>query len=129
MYQHIPNISSERDILNFGCLSFGYYIYENKNVRNRGYFLKPKGVRKQKCLGNTVLDALENQHVLALKISRRHENVYTANTIHCTCYCEGRLKWTTRCLVQNHANTTGYYIIGGRLFFNALRTGDADLRF
>jgi hypothetical protein len=68
MYQHLPNISSETHILNFGCLSSGYHIYENKNVRNRGYFLKPKGVRKQKCLGNTVLDETENQDVLAPKI-------------------------------------------------------------
>jgi len=70
MCQHLPNISSETHILNFGCLSSGYYtcIYENKNVRNRGYFLKTKGVRKQKCLGNTVLDELENQDVLAPKI-------------------------------------------------------------
>jgi hypothetical protein len=27
-------------------------------VRIRGYFTKPKGVREQKCLGNTVLERL-----------------------------------------------------------------------
>ena len=29
-------------------------ICESRNVRNRGYFSKPKGVREQKCLGSTV---------------------------------------------------------------------------
>jgi hypothetical protein len=28
----------------------------SKNVSIHGYFLKPKGVRKNKCLGNTFLD-------------------------------------------------------------------------
>ena len=61
-------------------------------MRNRGYFLKPKGVRKQKCLGNTVLDEIENQDVLAPKISRKHENVCTADATYCTYYYEGDLK-------------------------------------
>ena len=56
-------------------LILGAYIYENKDVRNRGYFLKLKGVRKQKYLENTVLDELENQDFSAPKISRRHANV------------------------------------------------------
>ena len=30
-----------------------FYIYMNKAVRIHGYFLKPKGVHEQKCLGNT----------------------------------------------------------------------------
>jgi hypothetical protein len=86
-------------------------------VRNRGYFFKPKGVCKQKCLGNTVRDELENQDILAPKFSRRRENVYTTDAAYCTYNYEGILKCTTRYLVENHANTTGYCIIGGHLFF------------
>ena len=127
-YQNLPNISSETHILNFGCLSSGYSIYENMNVRTRDYFLKPKGVRKQKCLRNTVLDELENQDVLAPKISRRHEYIYTADATYRTYKYEGRHKCTTRYLVENHANTTGYCIIGGHLFFkNASGTVERSL--
>jgi hypothetical protein len=41
-------------VFNFEYLSSGHYIYESKNVWNRDYFSKPKGVCKQKRLGSTV---------------------------------------------------------------------------
>jgi hypothetical protein len=118
-YQHLTNISSATHILNFGCLLSGHYIYESKNVRARSYFLNPKGVCKQNCFGNTVLDELENQEVSVPKISRRHENVYAADDTYCTNSYNGRRKCTTPCLVEKHTNTTGYSIIGGHFFLRA----------
>jgi len=35
--------------------SSGHYMYVRNDMRIRGYFLKPKGVREQKHLGNTGL--------------------------------------------------------------------------
>jgi hypothetical protein len=54
-------------IFNFGYLSPGHYIYVSKDVRIRGYFTKPKGVRKQKSLGNTALQ--HRSHLKMLLIS------------------------------------------------------------
>jgi len=34
------------------------YVYLSKNVRIRGYFLEPKGVREEESVGNTVLHFL-----------------------------------------------------------------------
>jgi hypothetical protein len=39
---------------NFEYLLSGHYIYESKNVRNRGYFSKPNGGCKQKSLESRV---------------------------------------------------------------------------
>jgi len=40
-------LSSKVQIFNFGYLSSVNYIYVSKNVKIRGYFSKPKGVREQ----------------------------------------------------------------------------------
>jgi hypothetical protein len=42
------------------------YIYAIKDVRIRGYFSKPKGVRDQKSLGNTGLDDFVSSHILTV---------------------------------------------------------------
>jgi len=47
LYQHISKLSSEIWIFNFGYLSSGHFIYISKDVRIRGYFLKPGRVQKK----------------------------------------------------------------------------------
>ena len=51
MYEYLLKISSETQIFNFGYLLSRHCIYVSKNMKIRGYFLKPKGVHGQKSLG------------------------------------------------------------------------------
>ena len=55
LYVLVSNIGSEIQI-NCGYVLSGHCIYVSKDMRIRGYFSKPKGVREQKILGNTVID-------------------------------------------------------------------------
>ena len=48
MYSCLYEISSDTDIFNFGYLSSGHSVYMCKDARICGYFLKSKGVLKQK---------------------------------------------------------------------------------
>ena len=52
-----------KSVLSYNVLIWDNYhpdtIYESKDMTIRGYFSKPKGVRDQKCLGNTDLDELQ----------------------------------------------------------------------
>ena len=45
--------------MNFEYLSSGHYIYVSKDVRIRGYFSKPKGIREQKLSGKTVINDMD----------------------------------------------------------------------
>ena len=55
MYLYVSKISSEIQIFNFVYFRFSHCIYVSKDVRVRGYFWKPRGVREQNTLGNTDL--------------------------------------------------------------------------
>jgi len=55
MYSQLSKVSYAIWIFNFGYVWSGHSIHVNKDVRMRGYFSKPKGVRKQKRLRKSAL--------------------------------------------------------------------------
>jgi len=51
-------------------------IYVSKDVKIRGYFLKPKAVREQKCLGNAAhLGLREFENLKCSNTLRPYENL------------------------------------------------------
>lgn len=66
MYSLLSKISSGLRIFNFEYLSSEHPTYVSKNVRIHGYCLKPRGVCKEKRLGNTELqnDSYKDYEIL-----------------------------------------------------------------
>jgi hypothetical protein len=56
--EYVSKITSEIQILNFEYLTSGNYVYVSKDVRIRGYFSEPKGVREEESVGNIAVHFL-----------------------------------------------------------------------
>jgi hypothetical protein len=92
----------------------------SKNVRIRGYFFKPKGVRQQKSLGKTALTIITDKHAawhiqcnvfsfLRYKRKRKETSLTRwtrASWPHIENYCDGRSKWKVRRRIKMH---TGFW--------------------